>query len=135
MNKRQPPAQSEVLTILESVGSHYMESDPKPIPKPPERENKPSEGPSRKILWGFYATARPFGGFSEIIKTPPGSGKSRDATAYINAAWEKGHKGLYLMLSHPAIEERLAKIKVDGKEADWSHWRMCSSHTIPRSWS
>ena len=118
MNERQPPAPSEVLTILESLGSHFMEPARKW-----QSEDPPSEGPSRKILWGFYATARPFGGFSEIIKTPPGSGKSRDATAYINAAWERGHKGLYLMLSHAAIEERLAKIKEDGKEGDWSHWR------------
>ena len=59
---------------------------------------------------------------TDVIKTHPGSGKSRDATGVINLAWEQdGRKGLYLMLSHDAINERLEWIKEESLE--WNHWQ------------
>jgi hypothetical protein len=62
--------------------------------------------------------------FQAVIKRPPGPGKSHDATDFVHDAWEKdGYKGLYLMLSHAAIEERLGRLREDGRDKEWSHWR------------
>lgn len=58
-----------------------------------------------------------------LVTTPPGSGKSRDATELMAQAWEKrGKKGLYLMLSHDAIKERMAQVRKDGRGEGWAHW-------------
>jgi hypothetical protein len=60
---------------------------------------------------------------AELVPSPPGSGKSRDATQYITQMWrEKGRKGLYLMLSNDAIDERLQHIKADGDAEIWHRW-------------
>ena len=65
-----------------------------------------------------------FGSISAVIETPPGSGKSRDATEFVTQAWDElGLKGLYLMLSHEAIKQRLDKLEKDGKAYLWSHWK------------
>jgi hypothetical protein len=59
-----------------------------------------------------------------VVLTHPGSGKSKYATKLVNVAWEQGgKKGLYLMLTHDAIKERLGKLREDGKEGVWAYWR------------
>ena len=59
-----------------------------------------------------------------VIPTSPGSGKSRDATELVTAAWEKADKkGLYLMLTNDAIDERLEKIALDGNADLWTRWQ------------
>ena len=51
-----------------------------------------------------------------MVNTPPGSCKSRDAAQLLNQAWgEVAKKGLYLMLNHQLIEERLDRLDKDGK--------------------
>jgi len=94
------------------------------VGEPPDKPD-PNEGETdkerllRKLLVAYESTR-----IGMVVKTPPGSGKSRDATEFVNMAWEEhGIKGLYLMLSHPAIEERLKKMEEDGKARNWTHWR------------
>lgn len=73
---------------------------------------------------GYMSGRKGIQKFEEIVKTAPGSGKSRDASEFVNEAWEKAsRKGLYLMLSHSAIEERLEKLREYGKDKNWAHWR------------
>lgn len=60
------------------------------------------------------------GWFATTVKAPPGIEKSRFATELVTEAWKcKGKKGLYLMLSHSAIEERLKYPEASG----WTHWQ------------
>ena len=59
----------------------------------------------------------------DYINTPPGSGKSRDATEFANTLWEEaGKKSLYLMLTNKAICERISRLKEDGKWDGWTRW-------------
>ena len=61
---------------------------------------------------------------TQVIHTYPGSSKSWAATQFVTEAWqERGLKGLYLMLSHQAINERMDRIRRDGNDKHWSHWR------------
>jgi hypothetical protein len=64
-------------------------------------------------------------GFStETITSHPGSGKTKTGTEIANSLWrERKLPTLYLMLSHTAIEERLARLKADGEAEGWGHWR------------
>ncbi len=75
------------------------------------------------ILWELE---REYGwAFPTVIEAYPGSGKSRDASELVNVAWKTGGKrGLYLMLSHDAMIERLDRMKQGGVDLeDWQHWK------------
>lgn len=83
---------------------------------------KPQPAPNNPRT--FLDDVKGFIGAQAVIKTSPGSGKSRDASEFVTQAWQQGgEKGLYLMLSHQAIEERQGKIDQDGSGAIWEHWR------------
>lgn len=108
MAQQQTPSDRPVWRILSRVGHHFMEH------RPTAQLHKESD------YWGLVG----FQGFWEIIKTWPGSGKTRDATEFVNLAWkEGGYKGLYLMLNHDLIDERLRYLEEDGEAGHWARWR------------
>ena len=107
MAQQQTPSDRPVWRILSRVGHHFMEH------RPTAQLHKESD----------YFGVVGFQGFWEIIKTWPGSGKTRDVTKFVNLAWEAGYKGLYLMLSHDLIDERLRALEEDGQAENWARWR------------
>lgn len=97
-----------VARILSRVGRHFMEQQP---------ARQSGDGAS------CYAGHVGFQGFWKIISTWPGSGKTRDATEFVNLAWKVGYKGLYLMLSHDLIDERVRALEGDGEAGHWNLWK------------
>ena len=61
---------------------------------------------------------------ADLIEAAPGYEMSKIATQVANELWkEKQQPTLYLMLTHAAIIERLAFIKEDGEQDNWSHYQ------------
>ena len=90
----------------------------------PETEEEGGYQPSTDTMRYIRERADEMGLTRAIIRTYPGSAKSWSATTLVNRAWEeKGLKGLYLMLSHHSIKERLERLRGDGKDQAWAHWR------------